>query len=82
MNKKLLEQLALAKEAGTKSMAKEFFAPVPGSSPAEGGSVDAEQAAMPDAAAQGGEGGADDLSPEQLEELLRMLESQGGGGVQ
>lgn len=81
MDEKLLKQLALAKEAGMKGMAKEFFAPAPGSTPAE------EQSAPEGGAAMGGmdgmhdamcaEGG--DLSPEQLEELMRMLETQGGG---
>lgn len=67
------EHLALAREAGTKAMAKDFFAPVPGqgeeaappegveAAPAEGGGVPPELA---------------ELSPEQLEELLALLAQQ------
>ena len=82
MNEKLLEQLRLAKEAGTSAMAKDFFAKTPGASPAEGGAEpDGDEAAMPpvggDAAAGGGDLGG--LTPEQLEELMRMLGGGGGG---
>jgi len=87
MNEKLLEQLRLAKEAGTSAMAKDFFAKTPGASPAEGGAEPDgdEAAAMPpaggDAAAGGGD--LDGLTPEQLEELMRMLgDGAGGGGAQ
>lgn len=80
MDEKLLKQLALAKEAGMKGMAKEFFAPAPGSTPAEEQSAP-EGGAMPDAMGAEGMPGAEggDLTPEQLEELMRMLETQGGG---
>ena len=88
MNKeKLLQQLALAKQAGTKAMAKDFFAKVPGSSPAEG-SPEEEAAEAPDEASAEGDtpggdaGDASGLSPEQLQELLRMLGGDVGGGAQ
>ena len=68
MNQKLLEQLALAKQAGTKAMAKDFFAKVPG-----GGDEEAPMEPGTDAQAA-----PSDISPEQLEELLKML-GQGGG---
>lgn len=82
MNKKLLEQLALAKQAGTKSMAKQFFAPVPGGAEEDaqdGGADDALEGAP-------GEGGGDmaggepggELTPDKLEELLRLLGQSGG----
>lgn len=64
------EQLALAREAGTKAMAKDFFAPPPG--PA--------QEAEPEMGAEGAESPAmeqlEQLSPEQLEELLALLAQQ------
>jgi hypothetical protein len=80
-DEKLLEQLALAKEAGTKGMAKEFFAPTPGSggppadAPAEEGAEAAgamppdadDSGAMPPGAAGG------ELTPEQLQQLLAAL---------
>lgn len=81
MDEKLLEQLRLAKEAGSKAMAKDFFAPTPGGD---------DEAAEGEAGAPAGDdsGGsvaidaqADGLSPEQLEELLRMLGDNGGGGA-
>lgn len=74
MNPKLLEQLRLAKEAGTKAMAKDFFAPTPGSGGPDEGSPQEEASESPDEAQTEG-----DISPEQLEELLKMLQSQGGG---
>lgn len=70
MNKKLLEQLALAKEAGSKAMAKDFFAPTPGS----GGEDESAAAMLPEGMEGGGEGG-DELTPEQLEELMAMLQA-------
>lgn len=73
MNKKLLEQLALAKEAGTKAMAKDFFAPTPGS----GGADEAEPSAE-EGAEMGADASAENLTPEQLEELLKMLGAEGG----
>ncbi len=90
MNDKLLEQLALAKEAGTKAMAKDFFAPVPGGEPdGDEGVGDNPPVA---AAAGGGEAPSDGasvnvdaqaegLSPEQLEELLAALGGTEGGGM-
>lgn len=72
---RMKEHLALARDAGTKAMAKDFFAPAPGS----GGPSDAEMAEgeMPMA---GGEMPPElaALSPEQLEELLALLAQQGG----
>lgn len=83
MNKALLEQIAAAKDAGTKAMAKDFFAPTPGAGgeeemPVEGDmqtSAPSEGETMP--GAEGVEG-AEQLSPEQLEELLQLLQAQGG----
>jgi hypothetical protein len=76
---RMKEQLALARDAGTKAMAKDFFAETPGSGgPTEAGEVpeasDGQPAAEipPELAA---------LSPEQLEELLALLAQQGGGEV-
>lgn len=70
---RMKEQLALAREAGTKAMAKDFFAPTPGS----GGPSDAEMAPAP---AEGGEmppvEGEAELTPEQIEELLALLAQQ------
>lgn len=87
-NNALLQQLGLAKQAGTKQMAKDFFAKTPnaaaepgaeGEMPAEGVQTSApagEPGAAPvgDAQAMSPE----EMTPEQLEELLRMLEGQGG----
>jgi hypothetical protein len=69
---RMKEQLALAREAGTKAMAKDFFAPTPGA----GGPSDAEMEAAPPEA--GGEmpAGEPELTPEQLEELLALLAQQ------
>jgi hypothetical protein len=81
IDKKLLEQLQLAKQAGTQAMAKDFFAPTPGAGQEEGSP--AEEASEPpaEAAAEGGgKPAGDNLTPEQLEELLRMLGDGGGGG--
>jgi len=93
-NNALLQQLALAKQAGTKAMAKDFFAktPGPGAEPGAEGTppVDDVQTSAPGDAQAGeqpepGEKSLDleangqDMTPEQLEELLRMLEAQGGG---
>jgi hypothetical protein len=71
---RMKEHLALARDAGTKAMAKDFFAPAPGS----GGPSDAEMEA--EAAPTGGEVPPElaALSPEQLEELLALLAQQGG----
>lgn len=60
MNKALLEQLALAKEAGTKAMAKDFFAK--------------PESAVEEAPAE--ENAEGELTPEQLQELLAMLEQE------
>lgn len=62
------EHLALAREAGTKAMAKDFFAPAPGQG----------EEAAPDAAAAPAEVPPElaELSPEQLEELLALLAQQ------
>lgn len=88
MNKKLLDQLALAKQAGTQSMAKDFFAktPSPGTEPAgddmqTSAAPGGEAAEAPEAPEQGLEMEANgkDMSPEELQQLLQMLESQGGG---
>lgn len=61
------EHLALAREAGTKAMAKDFFAPVPGPG-AEEPAAEAAPAEMPP--------GEPELTPEQLEELLALLAQQ------
>lgn len=85
MDDKLLEQLALAKEAGTKAMAKDFFAPVPGGE-AEA-SADGRQDPPPlEGAAPGGDSvsvdaQAEGLTPEQLEELLASLGNSQGGNT-
>lgn len=83
---KLLQQLALAKEAGADAEAKDFFAPAPGSGGAddESGEPDGDE---PDGDEMGDGGGMAhmkmegqaELTPEQLQELLSMLSSQGGG---
>lgn len=93
-DEKLLEQLRLAKEAGTKGMAKEFFAPTPGSGgpPAQGGDgsapVDEESAeasgamppdVVPDAADAAAGGGAGAPGGELTpEQLLQLLAMLGG----
>lgn len=82
MNEKLLEQLRLAKEAGTKAMAKDFFAPTPGGGESE---PDGDEVAAVDGAPVAGDGSvsadvqAEGLTPEQLEELMRALNINGGG---
>ena len=81
MNKeKLLEQLRLAKEAGTKAMAKDFFAPVPGGAEGEHAEPDADEAGgASDMDADNGGGSvsmqddASGLSLEQHQELMRAL---------
>lgn len=91
-NNALLAQLGLAKQAGTQRMAKDFFAktPSPGTEPGAEGAPPVEGDDVQTSAAPGAEGEApeqglemeangQDMTPEQLEELLRMLESQGGG---
>lgn len=70
---KLLEQLGLAEQAGTKAMAKDFFAPTPGTESSEGSPAEESSESPDEAKAEG------DLSPEQLQELLKLLEEQGGG---
>lgn len=77
MNKALLQQLALAKQAGTQAMAKDFFAkpPGPGTDPAAE-AEEAVQTSAEGASASAPEGEAE-LTPEQLEELLAQLQSQG-----
>lgn len=89
MNPKLLQQLMLAKEAGSNRMAKDFFAKTPGTGGPEEGApgappMDGKPGAMPPAAAPGADGEApgDEMKPEDLEELLRLLQSQGGGQQQ
>lgn len=68
---RMKEQLALAREAGTRAMAKDFFAPAPGS----GGPSDAEMEAAPPEGVE--EPAAEpELTPEQLEELLSLLAQQ------
>ena len=90
MNEKLLEQLRLAKEAGTKAMAKDFFAPTPGSAESEGGGElglegkgdmpPVDGAAPPEGAGSVSvDAQAEGLSPEQLEELLAALGGTAGG---
>ena len=70
---RMKEQLALAREAGTKAMAKDFFAPAPGA----GGPTDAEAAAGEPPAVEMAEGGGEpELTPEQIEELLALLAQQ------
>lgn len=91
MNPKLLQQLMLAKEAGSNRMARDFFAKTPGTGGPEEGApgappMDGKPGAMPPAAAPGagsdGEAPGDEMKPEDLEELLRLLQSQGGGQQQ
>lgn len=92
MNKKYLEQLGLAKEAGTKAMAKDFFAPAPGQSdpasealdsgkgePNSPGEVMADDAQPLSEGTPGVEGATaeGEMSPEDLEELLRMMGAAG-----
>lgn len=78
-NQKLLQQLALAKEAGSRAMAKDFFAPTPGSGGPDEEAQEASGAMPPDAqpdaadAAAGGGDAGGELSPEQLQQLLQML---------
>lgn len=72
---RMKEHLALARDAGTKAMAKDFFAPTPGAGGpaeemAEGEMPMGDGEMPPDLAA---------LPPEQLEELLALLAQQGGG---
>ena len=70
---RMKEQLGLARDAGTRAMAKDFFSPAPGQ-----GDVPEEAGAAPV------EGGGEvppeleGLSPEQLEELLALLAQQSG----
>lgn len=98
MDPKRLQQLALAKEAGSNKMAKDFFAKTPGTGGADPGADQpgpgADQLGAP--GAPGGtppmDGGGpgpgqpdgDEIPPEQLEELIQLLESmkaqQGNGG--
>lgn len=82
-NPKLLQQLALAKQAGSQAMAKNFFAktPSPGAEDeaAEHPEPDADQAGGPSDMDADNQAGGEQLTPEQLEEILRALESQGGG---
>lgn len=97
MNQKLLQQLALAKQAGTQGMAKDFFTKTPGpgqdagadGEPKPGG--DMQTSAAPgdvttagptndEAGAGGAMPGGDQMTPEQLQELLQLLEQQGGQG--
>lgn len=82
-NPKLLQQLALAKQAGSQAMAKNFFAktPSPGAenAAAEHPEPDADQAGGPSDMDADNQAGGEQLTPEQLEEILRALESQGGG---
>lgn len=74
---RLKKHLGLARDAGTKAMAKDFFAPTPGA----GGPAEGEQAEA--APMEAGESPAmeqlEQLTPEQLEELLALLAQQGGG---
>lgn len=91
MNKALLAQLGLAKEAGTKAMAKDFFAkpPSPGTEPGaepgvEPGLEPCAEGGVQTSAADAAEGegmppGLEGVTPEQLQELLAMLEAQGQG---
>ena len=85
MNKALLAQLGLAKEAGTKAMAKDFFAKPPGPAAEAPDGSEAMQMSAPGNLGEmkHGEGdemppSADELTPEQLEELLQLLGAQGG----
>lgn len=66
MNKALLEQLALAKDAGSKAEAKDFFAKPPNEAEAPMGE---EEGGMPPA-------GEEEMTPEQLEELMALLGSE------
>ena len=69
---RMKEQLALAREAGTKAMAKDFFAPTPGA-----GGPSAAVMAPVDVSADGeAPSGETVLTPEQIEELLALLEQQ------
>lgn len=105
MNQKLLEQIALAKEAGSNKMAKDFFAKTPGAGgppdDAQGGggaigATDPGDAAPDDAGGPPKPGilggirpnadasnapvapNPDDITPEQIEELLQLLSAHGG----
>jgi hypothetical protein len=69
---RMKEQLALAREAGTKAMAKDFFAPTPGA----GGPSEAEMEAAPPEEGAEMPAGEPELTPEQLEELLALLAQQ------
>lgn len=98
---KLLEQLALAKEAGRNAMAKDFFAKTPNAAEEAGGGMPpGPGAGIEDPNMEGAGGMAEDgepsmpgqmpegspeeeqgeSSPEELEELLRLLEQQQGQG--
>lgn len=79
MNEKLLEQLRLAKEAGTKAMAKDFFAPTPGGDEGTEGASDESGPMPPSEGSVSVDAQADGLTPEQLEELMRTLGIEGGG---
>lgn len=73
------EQLALAREAGTRAMAKDFFAPAPGAGgPAEGEMMGGEMGMDPQEGAEAEAGGEPELTPEQVEELLALLAQQQG----
>lgn len=69
---RMKEQLALAREAGTRAMAKDFFAPTPGS----GGPSDAEMEAAPPEGGEAAPEAQPELTPEQIEELLALLAQQ------
>lgn len=69
---RMKEQLGFAREAGTRAMAKDFFAPTPGA-----GGGEAEAGAAPGAEAATEQASElEALSPEQLEELLALLAQQ------
>jgi hypothetical protein len=81
MNQKLLEQLGLAKEAGSNAMAKDFFAKTPGTGGEETSTAGPTPADGQGAgqAAQPGEPEGDELTPQMLEELLQLLAGRGQG---
>lgn len=87
MNQKLLEQLQLAKEAGSNAMAKDFFskpenpveAPPDEAGMTEGQEPDGDEGMPAQGLPAGPMGGEGEPSEEELQELLRLLEQQGQG---
>ena len=73
---KRLEQLALAKDAGSKEMAKSFFAPTPGGEEDNGADGVPEPAGDEGGAPSDGAGGdLGGLSADKLQELIQLLQA-------